>query len=44
MVKNEDILERGTTVSVGVRCNEIKGLGLNSELHQRGAAETVMPE
>jgi len=44
MVKNENILEPGTPVSFGVLCNEIKGLGLNIELHKRGAAETVMPE
>jgi hypothetical protein len=30
-------------VSFGVLCNEIKGLGLNIELHKRGAAETVLP-
>ncbi len=44
MVKNENILEPGTPVSFGVLCNEIKGLGLNIELHKRGAAEDVMPE
>jgi DNA-directed RNA polymerase subunit beta len=44
MVKNENILEPGTPVSFGVLCNEIKGLGLNIELHKRGAAETVLPE
>jgi DNA-directed RNA polymerase subunit beta len=43
MVKNENILEPGTPVSFGVLCNEIKGLGLNIELHKRGAAEQVMP-
>ena len=43
MVKNENILEPGTPVSFGVLCNEIKGLGLNIELHKRGAAEDVMP-
>jgi DNA-directed RNA polymerase subunit beta len=43
MVKNENILEPGTPVSFGVLCNEIKGLGLNIELHKRGAAENVMP-
>ena len=43
MVKNENILEPGTPVSFGVLCNEIKGLGLNIELHKRGAAETVLP-
>ena len=43
MVKNENILEPGTPVSFGVLCNEIKGLGLNIELHKRGAAESVMP-
>ncbi|HBZ96741.1 MAG TPA: DNA-directed RNA polymerase subunit beta, partial [Phycisphaerales bacterium] len=43
MVKNENILEPGTPVSFGVLCNEIKGLGLNIELHKRGAAEEVMP-
>jgi DNA-directed RNA polymerase subunit beta len=42
MVKNENILEPGTPVSFGVLCNEIKGLGLNIELHKRGAAEQVM--
>eukprot|EP00438_Fugacium_kawagutii_P023484 Skav210776 [mRNA] locus=scaffold7692:3539:8758:+ [translate_table: standard] len=41
MVKNENILEPGTPVSFGVLCNEIKGLGLNIELHKRGAAENV---
>ena len=34
MVKNENILEPGTPVSFGVLCNEIKGLGLNIELHK----------
>ncbi|MBK8098913.1 MAG: DNA-directed RNA polymerase subunit beta [Planctomycetes bacterium] len=43
MVKNENILEPGTPVSFGVLCNEIKGLGLNIELHKRGAAEQAMP-
>jgi DNA-directed RNA polymerase subunit beta len=43
MVKNENILEPGTPVSFGVLCNEIKGLGLNIELHKRGAAEQVLP-
>ena len=43
MVKNENILEPGTPVSFGVLCNEIKGLGLNIELHKRGTAEDVMP-
>jgi len=43
MVKNENILEPGTPVSFGVLCNEIKGLGLNIELHKRGAAESVIP-
>ncbi|MGE3172897.1 MAG: DNA-directed RNA polymerase subunit beta [Planctomycetota bacterium] len=43
MVKNENILEPGTPVSFGVLCNEIKGLGLNIELHKRGAAESMMP-
>jgi DNA-directed RNA polymerase subunit beta len=43
MVKNENILEPGTPVSFGVLCNEIKGLGLNIELHKRGAAESVLP-
>jgi DNA-directed RNA polymerase subunit beta len=43
MVKNENILEPGTPVSFGVLCNEIKGLGLNIELHKRGAAEAVLP-
>jgi DNA-directed RNA polymerase subunit beta len=42
MVKNENILEPGTPVSFGVLCNEIKGLGLNIELHKRGAAEDLM--
>ena len=42
MVKNENILEPGTPVSFGVLCNEIKGLGLNIELHKRGAAEEVL--
>ncbi len=42
MVKNENILEPGTPVSFGVLCNEIKGLGLNIELHKRGSAEAVM--
>ncbi|MEQ1630728.1 MAG: DNA-directed RNA polymerase subunit beta [Planctomycetota bacterium] len=43
MVKNENILEPGTPVSFGVLCNEIKGLGLNIELHKRGTAEQVLP-
>jgi DNA-directed RNA polymerase subunit beta len=43
MVKNENILEPGTPVSFGVLCNEIKGLGLNIELHKRGTAEAVLP-
>ncbi|MBL8725346.1 MAG: DNA-directed RNA polymerase subunit beta [Planctomycetes bacterium] len=43
MVKNENILEPGTPVSFGVLCNEIKGLGLNIELHKRGTAETLLP-
>jgi len=43
MVKNENILEPGTPVSFGVLCNEIKGLGLNIELHKRGTAESVLP-
>ena len=38
MVKNENILEPGTPVSFDVLCNEIKGLGLNIELHKRGSA------
>ncbi len=42
MVKNENILEPGTPVSFGVLCNEIKGLGLNIELHKRGSAEEVL--
>ena len=42
MVKNENILEPGTPVSFGVLCNEIKGLGLNIELHKRGSAEQVL--
>ncbi|MGK0262635.1 MAG: DNA-directed RNA polymerase subunit beta, partial [Planctomycetota bacterium] len=42
MVKNENILEPGTPVSFGVLCNEIKGLGLNIELHKRGPAENLM--
>ena len=42
MVKNENILEPGTPVSFGVLCNEIKGLGLNIELHKRGSAEAVL--
>jgi DNA-directed RNA polymerase subunit beta len=41
MVKNENILEPGTPVSFGVLCNEIKGLGLNIELHKRDSAEAV---
>jgi DNA-directed RNA polymerase subunit beta len=41
MVKGENILDPGTPVSFGVLCNEIKGLGLNIELHKRGAAEAV---
>jgi DNA-directed RNA polymerase subunit beta len=43
MVKNENILEPGTPVSFGVLCNEIKGLGLNIELHKRGPAEPAIP-
>ncbi|MEM7202792.1 MAG: DNA-directed RNA polymerase subunit beta [Planctomycetota bacterium] len=39
MVKNENILEPGTPVSFGVLCNEIKGLGLNIELHKRSSTE-----
>jgi DNA-directed RNA polymerase subunit beta len=42
MVKNENILDPGTPVSFGVLCNEIKGLGLNIELHKRGSTETVL--
>ena len=42
MVKNENILEPGTPVSFGVLCNEIKGLGLNIELHKRGSAEELL--
>ena len=42
MVKNENILEPGTPVSFGVLCNEIKGLGLNIELHKRGSAESLL--
>ncbi len=42
MVKNENILEPGTPVSFGVLCNEIKGLGLNIELHKRGSTEPVV--
>jgi DNA-directed RNA polymerase subunit beta len=42
MVKNENILEPGTPVSFGVLCNEIKGLGLNIELHKRDSAEAVL--
>ena len=43
IVKGENILEPGTPVSFGVLCNEIKGLGLNIELHKRGSAEAVLP-
>jgi DNA-directed RNA polymerase subunit beta len=42
MVKNENILEPGTPVSFGVLCNEIKGLGLNIELHKRGVTEPML--
>jgi DNA-directed RNA polymerase subunit beta len=42
MVKNENILEPGTPVSFGVLCHEIKGLGLNIELHKRGVAEDIL--
>ncbi len=42
MVKGENILEPGTPVSFGVLCNEIKGLGLNIELHKRGSTEDAM--
>ncbi len=42
MVKNENILEPGTPVSFGVLCNEIKGLGLNIELHKRGSTEAAV--
>ena len=42
MVKNENILEPGTPVSFGVLCNEIKGLGLNIELHKRGTPEEIL--
>ena len=43
MVKNENVLEPGTPVSFGVLCNEIKGLGLNIELHKTGTAESILP-
>jgi DNA-directed RNA polymerase subunit beta len=39
MVKGENILEPGTPVSFDVLCNEIKGLGLNIELHKRRFCE-----
>ncbi|MCA8941133.1 MAG: DNA-directed RNA polymerase subunit beta, partial [Planctomycetes bacterium] len=42
MVKNENILEPGTPVSFGVLCHEIKGLGLNIELHKRGMTEEAL--
>jgi DNA-directed RNA polymerase subunit beta len=42
MVKNENILEPGTPVSFGVLCNEIKGLGLNIELHKRSSPEELL--
>ncbi|MBK7878002.1 MAG: DNA-directed RNA polymerase subunit beta [Planctomycetes bacterium] len=35
MVKGLNILEPGTPVSFEVLCNEIKGLGLNIELHKK---------
>ena len=37
MVKGLNILEPGTPVSFEVLCNEIKGLGLNIELHKKVA-------
>jgi DNA-directed RNA polymerase subunit beta len=42
MVKGDNILDPGTPVSFGVLCNEIKGLGLNIELHKKGAAESLL--
>ena len=35
MVKGENSLEPGTPVSFDVLTNEIKGLGLNLELHKQ---------
>ena len=35
MVKGLNILEPGTPVSFEVLCNEIKGLGLNIQLHKK---------
>jgi DNA-directed RNA polymerase subunit beta len=35
MVKGLNILEPGTPVSFEVLTNEIKGLGLNMELHKK---------
>ncbi|MDP6424109.1 MAG: DNA-directed RNA polymerase subunit beta [Planctomycetota bacterium] len=42
MVKGENILEPGTPVSFGVLCHELRGLGLDIELHRKDAAEELM--
>jgi hypothetical protein len=43
MVKGLNILEPGTPVSFEVLCNEIKGLGLNIELHKKATALMSAP-
>ncbi len=42
MVKGENILEPGTPVSFGVLCHELRGLGLDIELHRRGSAQELL--
>ncbi len=41
MVKGENILEPGTPVSFGVLCHELRGLGLDIELHRKGTPEEL---
>ncbi len=41
MVKGENILEPGTPVSFGVLCHELRGLGLDIELHRKGSPEEL---
>ena len=42
MVKGENILEPGTPVSFGVLCHELRGLGLDIELHRKDAPEALL--
>ena len=42
MVKGENILEPGTPVSFGVLCHELRGLGLDIELHRKDAPRELM--